>query len=80
MSRKDNLGKTLIPDGDTDIAKKSNARGVSGGRFDRYVNDKLVVDSRVTSSISVSCEEIKDGLYKASRGRLREAWLALTVG
>ena len=67
MSRKDNLGTTLIPGGDTDIGKKSNERVVARGRFDRYINDKLVVDSRVISPISFSCEEMKDGLYKASR-------------
>ena len=65
MFRKDNLGTTLIPDNNTEKVKC--AGGFPGEIAPIHNNDKLVVDSKAISPISFSCEEMKDGLYEASR-------------
>ena len=65
MLRKDNLGKILIPDNDTEKIKW--AGGCLGEISPIHNNDKLMFDLRAISPTSFSCEEIKDGLYKASR-------------
>ena len=63
MLRKDNLGKILIPDHDTEKVKWA---GGCGEISLIHNNDKLVFDLRALSP-TFSCEEIKDGLYEASR-------------